>query len=122
MRRSTSGLLCALAVLGFAGSAFAHAHLKSADPAENATLPVAPASLKLQFSEALELKFSGVKVTGPSKDEVKLGPAALGAGADTALDVPIAGVLSPGKYQVEWHILSKDGHKTKGSYSFTIKP
>jgi copper resistance protein C len=120
MRRTKLGLLCALALCGSAGSAFAHAHLKSADPAENATLAAAPTALKLQFSEGLEIKFSGVKVTGPSKDEVELGPAA--PGGDTALDVLITGTLAPGKYKVDWHILSKDGHKTKGSYYFTIKP
>lgn len=121
MRYTIAGLLCA-SLAGFAGDAFAHAHLKSADPAESATLSAPPPVLKLQFSEGLELKFSGIKVTGPAKDEVKLGPATLGAGGDTGLEVPVTGALAPGKYQVEWHILSKDGHKTKGSYSFTVKP
>lgn len=122
MRSWKVGMLCALAMPGLADAAFAHAHLKSSDPAQDATVSVAPAVFKLQFSEGLELKFSGIKVTGPSNGEIKLGPAASGAGGNDVLEVPLAGTLAPGKYQVEWHILSTDGHKTKGSYSFTVKP
>ncbi|MBX9334482.1 copper resistance protein CopC, partial [Serratia marcescens] len=25
-----------------------------------------------------------------------------------------------GKYNVSWHVVSVDGHKTKGQYSFTV--
>jgi len=38
------------------------------------------------------------------------------------LMVPLAETLSPGAYAVEWHILSTDGHKTNGTYAFTVKP
>jgi methionine-rich copper-binding protein CopC len=38
------------------------------------------------------------------------------------LSVPVIGTLQPGIYTVEWHALSTDGHKTTGSYSFTVKP
>ncbi len=111
-----------LASIGLAGQAFAHAHLKSATPGENATVMVAPAELDLKFSEGLNLKFSGVTVTGPDKAAVSTGEAKLGAGDDTLLIVPVSATLSPGVYTVDWHALSTDGHKTNGSYSFTIKP
>jgi methionine-rich copper-binding protein CopC len=26
-----------------------------------------------------------------------------------------------GTYQVDWHVVSVDGHKTKGSYHFSVK-
>jgi methionine-rich copper-binding protein CopC len=35
--------------------------------------------------------------------------------------VPITGILAAGTYQVSWHALSNDGHKTKGTYSFVVK-
>ena len=41
---------------------------------------------------------------------------------NTTLMVPVSGTLAPGIYTVEWHALSGDGHKTHGSYKFTIKP
>ncbi len=38
------------------------------------------------------------------------------------LVVPVIGALETGTYKVDWHALATDGHKTDGSYTFTIKP
>lgn len=113
-----------LASLGLAAAspAFAHAHLKSAIPASGSTVATAPTELDLVFSEGLNLKFTGVKVSGPAKAAVATGEAALGAGTDTTLVVPVSVTLAPGSYTVAWHALSTDGHKTNGTYTFTVKP
>ncbi|MDQ0475086.1 copper homeostasis periplasmic binding protein CopC [Labrys wisconsinensis] len=108
--------------LGLTGQALAHAHLTSAVPAENGTVATVPTELDLKFSEELNLKFTGVKVTGPDKKAVATGAASLASGDETGLVVPISATLAPGKYIVAWHALSKDGHKTHGTYSFTVKP
>ena len=113
--------LALLAILA-TSPAFAHAHLKAAVPAAESTIATSPTELDLAFSEGLNLKFSGVKVTGPSKTSIPTGEAKLGAKDDTRLIVPVTGTLEPGTYKVDWHALSTDGHKTSGSYSFTLKP
>ncbi len=110
----------ALASIAFAGQALAHAHLQGSEPADKAAV-ASPGELDLTFSEALDLKFSGVTVTGPDKGEVKLGEPMLMEG-DKVLMVPVSGKLAPGSYSVDWHVLSADGHKTNGSFSFTVKP
>jgi methionine-rich copper-binding protein CopC len=102
--------------------AFAHAHLASAEPASGATVTVAPAELDLTFSEGVNLKFTGIKLAGPGKAATALGKPSLMEGDDTMLMVPVTGTLVPGTYTVTWHALSTDGHKTTGSYSFTLKP
>ncbi|MFT4000454.1 MAG: copper homeostasis periplasmic binding protein CopC [Rhizobium sp.] len=107
--------------IAFAGQAMAHAHLKSAVPAADSTVKAAPSELDLTFSEGLNLKFSGIKITGPGKMAVKTGEASL-MDKDATLMVPVTDKLAPGKYTVEWHALSTDGHKTNGSYSFTVAP
>jgi methionine-rich copper-binding protein CopC len=107
--------------LALGGHALAHAHLTSAAPAGSSTVAAAPAELDLTFSEAVELKFTGVKVSGPGKAAVKTGAAAL-ADDNKTLKIPVEGTLAPGVYTVAWHALSTDGHKTNGSYSFTVKP
>lgn len=109
------------ASLAFAGQAFAHAHLKSAVPAIDGTVKQAPSELDLTFTEGLNLKFSGVTVTGSNKVAVKTGEAMLMKG-DTTLMIPVTDKLAAGKYTVEWHVLSTDGHKTNGTYSFTVAP
>ncbi len=114
--------LATIGVVALTGQAAAHAHLKSATPPMNGSVVAAPSELDLTFSQGLNLKFSGVKVTGPGKRAVTTGPATLGAGGDTTLVVPVTGDLPSGTYTVDWHALSSDGHKTSGSYTFTIKP
>lgn len=111
-------LACSLAATGFAGAASAHAKLVSETPAADSMAMPAPTELKLKFSEGIELKFTGVKVVGAKKDAVATGLAALDPKDNTTLVVPFKSALPDGKYTVNWHALSTDGHKTKGSYSF----
>lgn len=121
MRLTTPTLLFAAAGLVLAGQAFAHAHLKSASPAPESTISAAPDELDLTFSESLNLKFSGIRLVGPGKTEVKTGEGML-MDNDTMLMVPVGETLAAGIYTVEWHALSTDGHKSKGEYTFTVKP
>ncbi|MDU1671067.1 MAG: copper resistance protein CopC [Bradyrhizobium sp.] len=37
------------------------------------------------------------------------------------LVVPVKQELSPGEYKVEWHAVSDDTHRVKGSYSFSVR-
>ena len=108
------------AIMAIAGQAFAHAHLKSSVPADKATV-AAPSELELSFTEGLNLRFSGVTLIGPDGKQVNLGEGML-MDDDKMLMVPVSGTLQPGSYTVDWHALSTDGHKTTGSYSFTVKP
>ena len=114
--------LASFGLMAVSPPAFAHAHLKSATPPMNGSVSAPPTELDLVFSEGLNLKFTGVKVTGPDKMAVSTGEATLGAGGDTTLVVPVTGQLAGGTYTVSWHALASDGHKTSGSYTFTIKP
>ncbi|HHQ6721951.1 TPA: CopC domain-containing protein YobA [Serratia fonticola] len=100
--------------------ALAHAHLKVQTPAADATVSSAPKVLTLNFSEGIEPNFSGVKVTGPDNAVVKTGKLDLDPSNNTQVNVPIESELAAGKYQVSWHVVSVDGHKTKGQYSFTV--
>lgn len=122
MSKSNRFLALSLAAaLGFSGQAFAHAHLTTSIPADKAVLTASPVAVELHFSEELNIRFSGAKITGPGKAEVKSGVATL-ADEGKTLTLPIPAALDAGAYLVEWHVLSTDGHKTKGSYNFTVKP
>ncbi len=110
-----------VATLVAAGQASAHAHLASSVPADKATVQVSPTAVELHFSEELNLRFSGATIAGAGDKQVTTGDAKLSTDGKT-LTVPVSGSLDAGGYVVEWHVLSTDGHKTKGSYSFTVKP
>ena len=119
----TNKLLIAsfIATLVVAGQASAHAHLTSSAPADKATVQVSPAAVELHFSEELNLRFSGATIAAAGDKQVPTGDAKLSDDGKT-LTVPVSGSLDAGGYVVEWHVLSTDGHKTKGSYGFTVKP
>jgi methionine-rich copper-binding protein CopC len=109
-----------LATFFISSQAWAHAHLKSSDPADKAAVS-SPSNLNLSFSEGLNLKFSGVKLTGPDRQEIKLGEAMLMDNGKTLM-VPVPDQLPAGAYTVQWHAVSVDGHKTSGSYGFSVAP
>ncbi len=117
----TAAIGC-IAWAGLADEAFAHAQLKSAVPAVDGMVHTAPTELDLHFTEAVNLKFTGVVVSGPDNPKVATGDARLMDNDDTTLVVPISGTLGPGKYTVEWHALATDGHKTQGTFTFIVMP
>lgn len=120
-RPITPALALAICVLS-AGSAFAHAHLTAETPSANDVVAGSPTSLSLGFSEGLEIGLSGVTLKGADGQSIPIGTPALTPGDDTQISVPLNGPLTAGKYTVEWHALSKDGHATHGSYQFTVGP
>ncbi len=116
--------LSAIAVLFLGMSfqqAFAHAHLKDQLPAEGAAVEQVPESITLNFSEGIEINFTKVDIVGPESQNIKTGKATLDPANDTKVIVPIEDKLAIGKYDVNWSVVSVDGHKTKGIYSFTVK-
>lgn len=110
------GLALVLAA-GMAGAASAHAKLVKSDPPAGAG--AAPTNMAhLNFSEELSGKLSGAKVTDAAGKIVPQTAMAEGKLMMLAFKAPLAA----GTYKVDWHaVASDDGHRTEGSYSFTVK-
>lgn len=108
---------------GFLASAaaFAHAHLQQQTPAAGSEVSTSPQTLTLNFSEGIETRFSGVTLSGPQQKTVKTGELTRSDSNQAQLIVPVAEPLAAGDYTVDWHVVSVDGHKTKGQYHFTVK-
>ena len=102
-------------------SVFAHAHLQQQIPAADSTVSVSPQALTLTFSEGVELSFSGVTLSGPQNKPVATGKLARSDGNKAQLTLPLNEPLAAGEYTVEWHVVSVDGHQTKGQYHFSVK-
>lgn len=100
---------------------FAHAHLQHQYPAADAAVEAAPQALTLNFSEGIEPRFSGVTVTDDKQQPVDTGAVKRNEKDPTQLIVPMTSSLAAGSYKVEWHVVSVDGHKTQGSYRFSVK-
>lgn len=104
-----------------AAGALAHAHLQQPLPAAGAVVEASPQALTLNFSEGIETQFSGVTLSGPQHKSIALGKLRRSDSNKAQLTVPVEQTLTSGEYTVEWHVVSVDGHKTKGHYTFRVK-
>ena len=117
------GLFAALtfAVVCATGPAFAHAYPQTSVPAVGSTVQVAPHAVSIVFDDELEPKFSDIRVLNAQGARVDDGHSAVAAGNPRQLSVRLK-ALTAGTYTVMWRATDTDTHRTKGSYSFTVKP
>lgn len=132
-RAALTRLLTAVAVIGGAGAlalapasaAAAHDYLVSSTPPANSTVTAPLHRVKLTFDDiVLDLSGNGtssiVQVTGPNggSRHFETGcPKTLGR----VVTAPVA-LGGPGSYQVEWQIVSADGHTVSQKMDFTYRP
>ncbi len=102
-------------------TAWAHGALRRSEPAEGAHLTVAPRSLRLTFTEAVELNFARLALSGPD-GAVALGALTLAPDSSTVLVAPVTGSLAAGAYTVAWQVAGEDGHPVRGQIRFMIAP
>jgi methionine-rich copper-binding protein CopC len=120
--RLTKLFLTVACLTGLAAPAWAHAHLRASTPSAGARLQTSPTELSMDFTEELEPSFSDVSVTDVKGASVSVGDPIVRGIDGKELSVRFMALLKPGRYRVEWHALSKDGHKTEGNYEFSVAP
>jgi methionine-rich copper-binding protein CopC len=106
----------------FGSAANAHPELQSAQPAVGAAITTSPKQIRITFNENVISKFSGVEVKDQTGKVISTGNAATDAANKKLLIVPLKEQLPPGDYKVEWHAVSDDTHRVKGSYPFSVAP
>jgi len=116
---SRASLLVAVALATFlASAAAAHSLLLASVPSADAVVSAAP-GLSLRFNNRIEKKLSRVRLVA-ARGEPQVLPLRLDGAVDT-LEAPLP-PLAPGRYRVEWRVLSTDGHVVSGAYAFTVLP
>ncbi len=119
-----SGWISALAIVtvllafGRAPHVRAHAELVSADPAPGVELFTPPARILLRFSEPIATE-SAVEVFGTNFRQIR------GIQVAFERDEPVQVIaalppLDPDQYTVQWTAVSIDGHRSSGSYAFSV--
>jgi len=122
LRKSLS--ICALAPVAvalMAASASAHPRLMSTSPAADLVSAESPTEIKLNFSEGVIAKFSGLELKDESGKTIAIGAAVTSPKDKKQLIVPLPTPLAAGRYTVNWHVVSEDTHRVQGQYSFRIK-
>jgi methionine-rich copper-binding protein CopC len=100
--------------------ACAHASLKSSTPQAGAWVMLAPKEITLTFNEKVEEAFSTITIAdGAGKPVAVNKPKADAANpAMLRMQVPL---LRAGAYNVSWAVAGRDGHRSKGDFTFTVK-
>jgi methionine-rich copper-binding protein CopC len=109
-----------LAMGALATSADAHPKLKSVSPTADVSSKVSPKEIKLNFSEGVIAKFSGLELKDEAGKTITTGVPMNDPGDRKQLVVPLPSPLSAGRYTVTWHAVSEDTHRVKGEYSFEV--
>jgi copper transport protein len=110
--------LIAASSAGLSTVAAKHATLVSSEPAANSHLASSPARVRLVYSEPVEGKLAKVTIHPIAGTAI-----VLRAGADPrdvhAVIAPVDS-LGPGRYRVEWRVVSADGHPVDGTFAFAV--
>jgi copper resistance protein C len=112
-------IAAALCVMGVVTQADAHAFLVKSRPSVGSTVQPNIGELRLEFSEAVELAFSGVELANASGISVPLASFGFGDSTHKVLTGKLS-MLMPGSYVVKWYAVSEDTHRTEGSFTFRV--
>lgn len=97
-----------------------HAFPDHADPRVGSTVSAAPATVRIWFDGALEPVFSTIMVHDAKGGMVDNRDGRVDPSDPTLLEVSTP-PLPRGTYRVIWSVVARDGHRTAGDYTFTIK-
>lgn len=120
----SSRALCLIAAGLLAGAmlapppACAHAFPSAERPPAGSTLSAAPQEVTITFDAPIESLFATLRVVDDSGHDEAAGAPRVGA-RRRELSVALKS-LGPGDYTVKWAVVAEDGHRTEGSYTFTV--
>lgn len=109
-----------LATFGISsGAALAHNSLISSDPADGASLAMAPAQIVWMFDKSVPLETLTVTLIDVSGARTEIAGSIHGSSGDTEVVTPLP-ALQPGSVSVRWRLVGPDGHPITGRVDFTV--
>lgn len=121
MTRRRALVLVTLALSALTARAAAHGFLERSDPRAGTTLKTPPDSVRLWFTGAIEPAYSRIEVLTEQGQRVDVGAGVVDGQTRKSLKIAVP-PLPPGRYRVEWRVLSVDAHVTKGAFTFRVGP
>lgn len=109
----------ALALLGPAAPALAHAEVKATSPQSGSTVHGTLTRVSVTFSEAVTLVPHALRMTTDLGIPISLETPRLSAG-DTVLSANVQDHLAAGDYAVAWRVQADDGHLESSTFSFSV--
>jgi methionine-rich copper-binding protein CopC len=97
-----------------------HAFPDHSDPKVGSTIAVSPDHVRIWFDAALETPFSTIMVHNAGGEMIDKRDGRVNPSDPTLLEVSIPHLPS-GTFRVFWNVVSRDGHRTMGDYTFTVR-
>jgi methionine-rich copper-binding protein CopC len=107
-------------------SGWAHAQLIKSDPPDKVELKESPARVDLWFNELLDENFNSIEIipaaeiSAPKHANFAKGKPKVDPADRTHLSVRVT-ELKPGKYVIQYRVLSRDGHTAPGRITFQVR-
>jgi methionine-rich copper-binding protein CopC len=101
-------------------ASWGHAFPDHSDPKVGSTVSGPPAQVSIWFDSNLEPVFSTLMVHNADGKMIDKRDSRVGPADPKLLQVSVP-PLPPGTYLVIWNVVARDGHRTNGQFSFTIK-
>jgi methionine-rich copper-binding protein CopC len=112
---------CSLVILAiWATMAWGHVFPDHSQPKAGETLSASPERVRIWFDDTLEPAFCALRVEDGNGRKVDRGDGHVDDSDHTLVEVSLP-ALSAGTYKVIWNVVSRDGHRAQGDYSFTVK-
>jgi methionine-rich copper-binding protein CopC len=99
---------------------FGHAFPDHAEPKVGSTVPATPQHVRIWFDGDLEPVFSTIVVHDTKGNTMDKGDGHVDASDPKLLEVSLL-PLQSGTYRVLWNVIARDGHRTQGEFTFTVK-
>jgi copper resistance protein C len=115
---TAAGLIIASATLLTAALTFAHAFPTAEEPRVGSTLSTPPSRVTITYDAPIESLFATLQVLDGSGHDQAVGRPQVGSHR-RQLSIALKPV-APGSYTVKWAVVAEDGHRTEGSYIFTV--
>lgn len=113
-------MLSVCLLFGLSGVGLGHAFPDHSDPRVGSTVSVSPSVVRIWFDGDIEPAFSSIEVHAMDGKRADKGDGHVDREDPTLLEVSVP-PLPPGTYLVKWNVAARDGHRTTGQYTFTIR-
>ena len=113
-------LVALLAGLIYTNQAYAHATLTKSEPPRRASLSVPPKHIQLWFNEEIEGSYASITVLDSDNNSVTDTVPEIVPDDLKSIVLPLP-EITPGRYTVQFRILSVDGHVVESSFGFMVK-
>lgn len=109
-----------LLLFSFPSFTFAHAYIIKSTPSENETLKHSPQKVSIQFDETIQPAFHSIQVFDSKGNQVDQKNGHIDPKNSSIIECDLKQNLPNGTYQIQWKVVSSDGHPVEGVIPFQI--